>query len=124
MLRSVKDLYKHTVQTTDKQTATVYDLYFDPDNWEILYLIADTGAWLPGRKVIVSLETLEQPLWAAKILPLNLAQDQLRSSPDLDTGHSLSPLHERRLRTHYNLPPISRLGGGLFDERTFGMGLD
>lgn len=124
MLRSVKDLYKHTVQTVDQQTASVSDLYFDPANWEVLYLAVDTGTWLSGRKVIVSLETLEPPLWEEKLLPLKLTQAQLRHSPDIYTGPSLSPSHESQLRTHYNLPPINRLGGGLFNEQTFGMSLD
>lgn len=124
MLHSIKDLYAYKVQTTDHQTSAVYDLYFDPTTWEIGYLVADTGSWLPGRKVIVSLETLDQPIWEKQLLPVNLTQEQLRSSPDIDTSQPFSQSHEQTLRTHYNLPPISRLGGGLFNEQSFGMSLD
>jgi uncharacterized protein YrrD len=120
----VKELYGYKVQATDHQAGAVYDLYFDPDTWEVGYLVVDTGNWLPGRKVIVSLETLVQPLWEERILPVTLTQEQLRSSPDIDAGQSLSRFQEQTLRTHYDLPPISRLGGGLFDERTYGMSLD
>lgn len=54
MLRSVTNLVNHTIEATDGKVGTVAEFYFDDEKWTIRYLIADTGGWPTGRKVLIS----------------------------------------------------------------------
>ena len=54
MQKSTKDLKGNTIVATDGDIGKVNDFYFDDKSWTIRYLVADTGNWLLGRKVLLS----------------------------------------------------------------------
>ena len=54
MLRSTEDILGFRLEATDGHIGTVEDFYFDDQVWSIRYLVADTGRWLPGRRVLIS----------------------------------------------------------------------
>ena len=58
MIRSVKHLKAFDIQATDGSIGSIEDLYFDDERWTIRYVVADTGKWLPGRRVLISRATL------------------------------------------------------------------
>ena len=58
MLRNVKDLRGYAIRTTDGVLGTVDDFYFDDRDWGIRYLVVDTGRWLSGRKVLISVSAI------------------------------------------------------------------
>jgi hypothetical protein len=54
MQKSTKDLKRNTIVATDGEIGKVEDFYFDDRSWTMRYLVADTGNWLLGRKVLIS----------------------------------------------------------------------
>ena len=54
MQKITKDLKGNTIVATDGDIGKVDDFYFDDKSWTIRYLVADTGNWLLGRKVLLS----------------------------------------------------------------------
>lgn len=50
MLRSVKDLIGYSIETVDCRIGKVKVALFDDRYWRLRYMVADTGAWLPGKK--------------------------------------------------------------------------
>ena len=54
MQKSVKDLKGYAIGATDGDIGKLDDFYFDDEAWTIRYLVADTGNWLLGRKVLIS----------------------------------------------------------------------
>ena len=54
MLRSIKQLCGSKLAASDGEIGQVKDFYFDDQNWVVRYVVADTGSWLPGRKVLIS----------------------------------------------------------------------
>jgi sporulation protein YlmC with PRC-barrel domain len=80
MLRSVSDLRRFTIATTDGDLGQVGDLYFDDRSWAVRYLAVDAGKWLPGRRVLVS------PVSVRSSDPTNfhiaLSTQQVTTSPD------------------------------------------
>ena len=54
MLRTTKDLEHYAIGATDGDIGRVKDFYFDDDAWVVRYLVVDTGAWLLGRRVLIS----------------------------------------------------------------------
>jgi hypothetical protein len=58
MLQSIKQFYGIKLGASDGDIGHVKDFYFDDRNWAVRYLIADTGTWLSGRKVLLSPHSL------------------------------------------------------------------
>ena len=77
MLRSVKQLYGDKLGASDGEIGHVKDFYFDDQNWAVRYLVADTGTWLSGRKVLISPHALGSLEQAGKVLRVNLTRKQV-----------------------------------------------
>lgn len=104
MLRSIKELLGYELMATDGQIGNVDDSLFSDEDWTIRYLVADTGPWIFGRKVLISPEAFLQPVWASQTFPVNLTREQVKSSPDIDLAKPVSRQYEEKLRAYYNWP--------------------
>jgi hypothetical protein len=62
ILRSLKELYNDLLQAEDGDIGCCSDFLFDDDGCMIHYLVADTGTWLPDRKVRISSILFGMPL--------------------------------------------------------------
>ncbi len=101
MLRTLKDFQKCAIGASDGDIGHVKDLYFDDDAWAIRYLVVDTGAWLPGRKVLISPISIQAADWSAHRLPAALTREQVKHSPDIDTDQPVSRQHEVEYLGYY-----------------------
>jgi sporulation protein YlmC with PRC-barrel domain len=122
MLRSLKDIQGYTIRARDGEVGKVYNFYFDDEIWIIRYLVVDTGSWLPGRKVLIAPIAFEPPNRQNKTFSVKLTREQVKNSPDIDMDKPISRQRELSLHEHYAWPYLDRLGGGLFDNKTLGMG--
>jgi hypothetical protein len=53
-LRKTKDFSGARLHARDGEIGHLKDFFFDDQSWTIRYLVADTGNWLPNRKVLLS----------------------------------------------------------------------
>ena len=104
MLHSVKDLQGATLLATDGEIGTAQDGYFDDETWSLRYLVADTGGWLTGRRVLLPVVALGAARWHAGQLAVALTRDQIRRSPDIDTEQPVARQHEADLYQYYGYP--------------------
>ena len=65
-------------------------------------MVVNTGPWILGRKVLISMMTLEQPVWASETFPVDLTREQVKNSPDADLAKPVSRQHEEKLHQHYH----------------------
>jgi sporulation protein YlmC with PRC-barrel domain len=105
MQRTVNNELGHNLQATDGVLGHVEDFFFDDSTWTIRYLVVKTGTWLFGRKVLISRNALVQHSWESGIFPVNLTQDQVRNSPDIDTVEPVSRQQEEELASYYAYEP-------------------
>lgn len=103
MLRSAKKLIGYKIDATDGKMGNVVDLTVDPNSWRIRHVIADTGNWLPGRRVLLSTEAMDSPDWSTGRFPVHLDKDQVREAPGLDADISdiTSPARLEALHAHF-----------------------
>lgn len=101
MLRNIKSLIGHKIHATYGELGIVDEFYFDDKTWNIRYMVAETGGWLSGRKVLISPAALKAPDWKSKTFPVALTREQVRSSPDIDTKQTVTRQHELELHKHY-----------------------
>jgi hypothetical protein len=104
MLRSTSSIQKHRIAARDGEMGRVRDFLVDDRTWNVRYLVADTGRWLPGRKVLLVPAVLHDPDWSQDILPVRLSQKQVEQSPSLAEDKPVSKQHEIELHQYYGWP--------------------
>lgn len=115
MLRSLAEPEGYRLEALDGDIGRCHDFLFDDQQWTLRYMVADTGSWLPGRKVLVSPIQLEQPDWERKRLPVDLTQSQIEHSPPLDSDAPVSRRYEQAFNEVHSLPSYW-LGSGLWGD--------
>src|SRR5262245_37076454 len=107
MLRSAHSMIGDRIEATDGDMGSVYDFYYDDENWSLRYLVVDTGNWLPGRRVLLSPQALyeadavQRADGEKKTFPVRLSRAQVKDSPPIDTEKPLSRRQEEHLFDHY-----------------------
>jgi sporulation protein YlmC with PRC-barrel domain len=104
MLYNIRDIQGFTIRATDGDLGSVRTFYFDDASWVVRYLVVDTGYWLPGRRVLIAPECIGAADPSQEVLSVNLTQEEVKHSPDIDTDKPVSKQQEMRLRQHYNWP--------------------
>lgn len=115
MIRSLNSLLSYQIRARDGEIGTVHDFFFDDEFWTVRYLVVDTGRWLPGRKVLLTPDALDQPAWAAASVPVNLTREQIKSSPEMDADKPVSRQRQIELHRHYGWP-FYWTGGGVWPD--------
>ena len=105
MLRSVYSIFGHHLHATDGTIGKVNDFYFDDHKWIARYLVADTGTWLPGRRVLIAPQALGMPNWEANEMPVALTIEQIENSPLVSEKKPLVREHEEELHNYFGWQP-------------------
>jgi hypothetical protein len=105
LLRSIKELYRDKLGASDGEIGHVNDFYFDDQSWAVRYVVVDTGAWLPGRQVLLSPHAFGSSLHeAGKLLLVNLTRKQIEGSPSIDQHKPVSRQFEEEYYRYYGWP--------------------
>ena len=104
MLQSVEELYGKKLVATDGLIGHVKDFYFDDKHWAIRYLVVDTGAWLPGRMVLLSPHAFNSRKQPERLLFANLTRKQIEDSPSIELHKPVSRQYEEEYYQYYGWP--------------------
>lgn len=122
MLRSIKEINGYKLVAEDGQIGRAKDFLFDDKIWIVRYMVADTGTWLPGRKVLVSPVALGNPDWSSHLFPVHLTKQQIKDAPALDEHAPVSRQYEKEYNEHFGWPYYwtgMYPGGGAFIPEKF-----
>jgi hypothetical protein len=95
----------YRISATDGTLGKVKDLLFDDQLWVSRYLVVDSSAWLPGRRVLITPSALREPNWETGELPVELTMEQVKNSPGIEEDQPVSRQHEVKLHHYYDWPP-------------------
>ena len=105
MLSKVKILNGYSIQDTKDETiGKVKDIYFDDRYWTVRYLVANTGNWLIGRKVLLSPYALVAVNADHDNIVADLTKKQIEDSPSLDSDKPVSRQFEESYYGYYDWP--------------------
>lgn len=104
-LENTIELYNDKLAALDGDIGHIKDFYFDDDTWVVRYAVADTGAWLSGRLVLLSPHAFGRLDQYQKTLHINLRKAQIESSPSIETHKPVSRQFEADYHTYYGWPP-------------------
>ncbi len=101
MLEKTKKLYGYTVKAEDGDAGEVVSMLFDDRDWNINYLIVDTGSWLAGRRVLLSTEAVKMVSWKNDLVVTNLTTKKIKDSPTVDLDKPVSEEELAELHRYY-----------------------
>ncbi len=116
MKRSINSLVGYTIKGTDGEIGKVEEFYFDDRTSTIRYMVVKTGGWFSDKKVLISPEAFQKSEWETKTFSVNLTQEKIKNSPDIDTDKPVSRQHEELMRGYYSWP-------GYFGYGYWGLGM-
>jgi hypothetical protein len=99
-----------SVVGTDGRIGTVKDFLFLDDRWQVRWLVIDTGALLPGRKVLIHPSAVTDWDFEREEILTPLARQQVGDSPSFPENQKLSRDFENSLFSHYGWNPDWRPG--------------
>jgi hypothetical protein len=104
MLIKAKALTDFRLDSLTGEVGRVPELYFDDKHWTIRYLVADTGDWLPGRKVLISPYALGAVSLDQRNIHVGLTKDQIEKSPALEEHKPVSRQFEELYYRYHDWP--------------------
>lgn len=105
MLRSLRALEGYQLAGVDHDLGRVDDFLFDDETWNVRYLVARTGSWLFGHKVLILRNELGKPNGATRKIGVTLTQEQIRNAPNLETDAPVSRQQEHLLVSYIGNTP-------------------
>ena len=105
-LQGVRAVAGYKLHAADGPMGHVDDFIMDDAEWAISYVVADTGIWLPGRKVLVSPHWIERVDWDTSEVFVDLTREAIRRSPGFDPSQPVSEDYESALFDHYGRPKL------------------
>lgn len=120
MLHDYDDLHGYSIRATDGELGAVSDLYFDDSDWSVRYLVADTRRWLPGRRVLLVPQVIDEAIPEDKAVAVALTVEQVKSSPDIGEELPVSAEQERAIHDFYGWSPYWVVNPGYAGPLAFG----
>ena len=111
MLRSLKDLESYTLSATDGDIGSVTNFLIDDKHWTVRYLVAKTGGFFGGRRVLISPISFRHADWSTKSFHVQLTMEKVKDAPGIDSDQSVSRQHEKDLVDYYSYPCYWGLAG-------------
>lgn len=128
MLDKARALLQYKLSSKHEEIGRVKAFYFDDRQWVIRYLVADTGAWLAGRQVLISPYALDAVSRKRHRIVLGVSKRQIEDAPSLDPEQSVSPQFEDAYFGFYAWPKYWRgpytWGSSLHPDRSRRHGTD
>lgn len=105
MFWTFSSLRGQPLRATDGSIGKVNDFLFDDSTWTVRYLVADTGGWLTGRRVLIAPSAIKAISEGEEALLLALSKKQIEESPPVSMDQPVSRQNEEDLHSHYGWMP-------------------
>lgn len=103
-LRSTSEVSGYYIEASDGEIGHVQNFLVDDRSWTLRYLVVDTRNWLPGRRVLVSMQWLKSVRWADRSVTVDLTRDAIERAPEYDPGEPFRREDEIELHRYYDRP--------------------
>lgn len=99
-LRSSHRVTGYSIHATDGKIGDVVDFIIDVHTWKLDFMVADTGHWFPGKKVLIAPALIEKIEWDTAEVILNVTELDVKESPEYEPG-DISETYEANLQNYY-----------------------
>jgi sporulation protein YlmC with PRC-barrel domain len=104
-LRSIDEIIDYQIWSSDgKPVGYLADIIINTENWKIQYFVVKTRKWLPGRKVIIGVEWIEEMDSFISRVAVNLTKQKIMKSPKYNSEAPVNSDYEKILCDYYGRP--------------------
>jgi sporulation protein YlmC with PRC-barrel domain len=100
-LISSKEISGYDIRASNGQIGDLDDFILDDENWAIRYLAIDTKSWLPGKKVLISPEWIQNIREDNSEVQVNLSLEAIKDAPAWDEDQIITRDYETKLFNYY-----------------------
>lgn len=104
-LRTTEVVGGYHIMAADSEVGHIEDFIVDDQTWKILYAVADTRNWWPGKKVLLATDWISWLSQAEFNAYVNVLRERIVSAPEFDSEQPLTRDFEIKLYTHYKRLP-------------------
>lgn len=83
-LRSIEKVIGYDVKAIDGTIGKIKDFIVDDTNWNIDFIVVETGNWFSEKNVIISPQIVKDIKWDISELLVNINVEQVKDSPEYD----------------------------------------
>lgn len=106
-LRSTDEVSGYDLVAEDGEIGTIKDFIIDDTTWQIRYLVAETGSWWSGKRILIAPSWVADIRWSDGKVFIRKSRDEIKQAPEFLDIASLTPDFEEQLRQHYQSPSAS-----------------
>lgn len=103
-LRSTREIVGYHIQAVNDKIGHVEDFILNDEDWTIRYLVVNTGNWLPGKKVLISLGWIEDISWSEEAVYVMVRKEDVKNSPEYNPETPINREYEEVLYNFYGKP--------------------
>jgi hypothetical protein len=103
-LRSLREVSHYHVKATDGEVGRTEDMILEDEDWQLRYLVVDTGHWLSSRKVLISLEWIREISWSGSEVVVDVDRQAIENSPPFSPEKPVNREYEVLLYDYYGRP--------------------
>jgi sporulation protein YlmC with PRC-barrel domain len=92
------------IHATDGNIGKVRRFLFEDEDWALRYLVVETGNWIKRKELLISPIFIDALSWQDREIHVNLAREQVRQSPQIETAKPISRRQEREFYSYYQTP--------------------
>jgi len=100
-LRSVRGVTGYQIHTTDGNVGFIEDILVDVETWKIRYVVVDTRRFLPGKRVLIAAQWINDVDWSARSIGVDVREQLVKDAPEYDPDQPVDRAFEQRLHAHY-----------------------
>lgn len=83
-LQSVNEVEDYMLHAPDGDVGHVKDFLVDINDWQVKYLVVETGHWFSSRRVVVARRWIQDINWAGQDIGVILARADIENTPPYD----------------------------------------
>lgn len=107
-LRSCREVAGYCIDAADGEIGSVADFVIDTTEWELRYLVVDTGQWWPGKMTLIAPDWFTGMDWSKQRVTTELSRSVLKSCPEYDPSVQIDHNYETSLRLSLGRPEHGR----------------
>jgi hypothetical protein len=104
-IRKVRSLKGLKLKARDGDVGALKQVFFDDRDWTVRYLVVSTGVWFMGREVLIAPKSVIEVDPETGGLVVALSCEQIKDSPELSAGNTLSRKYEEDFHDYYGIEP-------------------
>jgi hypothetical protein len=103
-LASFKQLDGYTIfaANSDRNAGKLVDMVTQDKEWNILYLVAETGGMLSSKKVLLSPSWVQNIETKASRIQIDLTEETIHNSPSFNTIPELTEDYQKRVKRYFD----------------------